>query len=213
MPEYVKVSLPALIISISIIILLLLFWMFYKNATHISSTLDRKLSLEHSVSALSTLIGNVAQECKAQTQVQVGGVGGGGNAASRGLPDTTSGGVITPETCPHLDALLNSVERLRLMDDPQTYVFIIDQKGNQVVNGGTSSMAKTNGVRPGMNTLGYVDGSGKQVVKLILDSASSGGGYVEYTWPDPITRKQSKKLTYVKAIPNTPWVLGSGLYL
>jgi hypothetical protein len=178
--------------------------MFYKNATHISSTLDRKLSLEHSVAALSTLIGNVAQECKIQQGAAV---------SSSGLPDTTDGGVITPNTCPQLDALLNSLEKLRLMDDPQTYVFIIDQNGNQVVNGGTASMAKINGSRPGINTLEYVDGNGKQVVKLLLDMAASGGGYVEYKWPDPVTRKQAKKLTYVKAIPNTRWILGSGLYL
>jgi signal transduction histidine kinase len=61
--------------------------------------------------------------------------------------------------------------------------------------------------------LEYVDGNGKQVVKLLLDMAASGGGYVEYKWPDPVTRKQAKKLTYVKAIPNTRWILGSGLYL
>jgi len=204
MVEYVKVSLPALIITCSIVILVILFWMFYKNATHISSTLDRKLSLEHSVAALSTLIGNVAQECKIQQGAAV---------SSSGLPDTTDGGIITPNTCPQLDALLNSLEKLRLMDDPQTYVFIIDQNGNQVVNGGTASMAKINGSRPGINTLEYVDGNGKQVVKLLLDMAASGGGYVEYKWPDPVTRKQAKKLTYVKAIPNTRWILGSGLYL
>ena len=79
--------------------------------------------------------------------------------------------------------------------------FIIDQNGNQVVNGGTASMAKINGSRPGINTLEYVDGNGKQVVKLLLDMAASGGGYVEYKWPDPVTRKQAKKLTLLSQFP------------
>lgn len=194
MPAKIQVSLHAFVISISIIILSILFWLFYKNATHISSILDKKLSLEHNVNALALLISEIALQCVT-------------------VPDTTTGAIITAQTCPALYAMLNAVERIHLLNDQKVYVFIIDMSGNQVVNGGSVSLASKNESRPGMNTMNYTDTDGNKVVKMILDRAQAGGGYVEYLWPDPVTKQCVKKLAFVKLVPNTQWVLGAGLYI
>ena len=197
MKNKVEVSLPAFVVCISLLVLVLLFWLFYRNANHISSVLDQKLSLEHSVEVLAQLIGATATQC-----------------AAAGIPDTSKGDVLTPETCPLLFSLLGSIEQLKLINNKKVYVFIIDSSGNQVVNGGSPSLAVSkNGGRPGTNTLQYTDSNGNQVTKMILDKGAAGGGYVEYMWPDPVTRENAKKLAYVKQVPNTPWTLGAGLYL
>lgn len=179
-PAKIAVSLPAFVITISVIIVLMLFWLFFKNAQHISSVLDKKLSLEHGVIALTQLVGEVAKNSP-----------------------PTNNDAPTP-----LATLLNSLEHIHLINDPKAYVFILDSNGNQVVDGSAPMRA-----RPGINMLNYVDSDGNPVVKMLIDRASSGGGYVEFKWPDPITKHNSKKLAYVKPIPNTPsWLLGSGIY-
>lgn len=184
-PAKIAVSLPAFVITISVIIVLMLFWLFFKNAQHISSVLDKKLSLEHGVNALTQLVGEVAKNS----------------------PPPLLGDATTTTTTP-MSTLLNSLEHIHLINDPKAYVFIFDSAGNQIADG--SAPLRT---RPGLNMLNYVDSDGNPVVKMLIDRASSGGGYVEFKWPDPITKHNSKKLAYVKLIPNTPsWLLGSGIY-
>jgi hypothetical protein len=205
MVNNVQVSLPGFIISVSVFILVVLFWLFYKNATHASSLLDKKLSLEHTVTCLGDLVAHVFKQCNSG--------GGGGGDPTTGVPDTSAGGVITRTSCPMLATLLDSLEGLRLLNDSKVYVFIIDATGNQVVNGGNRSIAHVNGTRPGENTLAYCDTDGNKAVQMLLDKASAGGGYVEYKWSDPHTQQYVKKLSYVRKIADTPWIIGAGLYL
>jgi signal transduction histidine kinase len=196
MPEKeLKVSIPGLVIAISLVLLLILFWLFTRNAKHISHTLDKKQSLEYSVAVLASLLGDVAATCPPS--------------------DTTSGGDITRENCPQVYALLDALEHVRLLEDKRAYVFVVDSKGNQIVNGGNPHIAhrSSGGARPGVNTFEYVDADGNKAVEMLISRASTGGGYVEYKWPDPVTKQPMKKLAYVKPVPNTKWLLGSALYL
>lgn len=200
----VKVSVTALIISVSAILLVFLFWLFARNCVHVSSQLDNKLSLEQGVTAMAALLGGVIASCR------------------NSLPDTTAAGSgsLTRETCPAVFDMLNALEQTKLSgDDKRSYVFVIDTAGNQIVNGGNPAVAQTSGsgskkARPGSNTLNYVDADGNKAIEMILSKAASGGGYVEYKWPLPGGSSQTaKKLAYVKAVPNSKWVLGSGIYL
>lgn len=189
MTKDVTISLPALVVAVAVIILILLFWIFSRNVQAVDSVLMKKLSLEHSVSTLADVVGSTAR-------------------LQGGAPD-----VVARHTSPQLFELLNSLERLKLVDDPKAYVFVIDTAGNQVVNGGNPQIAHKGEVRPGTNTLEYTDPDNIKAVQALLAKAATGGGFVEYKWPDPQTKQLNKKLSYVKAVPNTKWILGSGLYL
>lgn len=202
MATEVKISVTALVISISAILLIILFWLFARNCVNISNQLDKKQSLEYTILGLAALLGDVAAQCKAA--------------------DTSAGGTLTRENCAPLFNILDALERLTLIGDKKSYVFVLDKAGNQVVNGGnpamaSSSVASSNGVparaRPGTNTSNYVDPDGNKVVELILSKAASGGGYVEYKWPLPGGTQVAKKVAYVKAVPHTNWVIGSGIYV
>lgn len=202
MATEVKISVTALVITISAIMLIILFWIFARNCVNISSQLDKKQSLEYSVIALATLLGDVAAQCV--------------------TTDTTTGGKVTRENCAPLFNMLDALERVKLIGDKNSYVFVLDAAGNQVVNGGNPSMAAsttaspttgTTRARPGVNTSNYMDPDGNKVVELILNKASSGGGYVEYKWPLPNSTQTGKKVAYVKTVPHTNWVMGSGIYV
>lgn len=194
MVKNVSINLPALVIALAVLLLVILFWLFSRNAIRITSILDNKQSLEHSINAFSTVIGNVLNSCP--------------------VPDTTKGGAITRQTCPQLYTLLDALESTLLINDDRTYVFILDAKGNMIVNGGAPEIAKQQGLaRPGTNVYEYVDPDGNKAVQALLNKAASGGGYVEYKWPCPKTRQNTKKMAYVRTVPNSNWVIGSGMYV
>lgn len=195
MAKDITISLPALVIAVAVIILILLFWIFSRNVQAVDSVLMKKLSLEHSVSTLSDVVAATAR-------TQQG-----------GAPDTTSNQPVVRANHPQLYDLLNSLERLKLVDDPKAYIFVVDTAGNQVVNGGNPAIARRGDVRPGTNTMDYTDPDNIKAVQVLLNKAATGGGFVEYKWADPHTKQLSKKLAFVKSVPNTKWVIGSGLYL
>lgn len=193
----VKISVTALVISISTVLLIILFWLFARNCVNVTNQLDKKQSLEYSVLALAALLGDIAAQCKAA--------------------DTSIGETLTRENCAPLYMLLDALERLQLIGDKKSYVFVLDAAGNQVANGGNPAMASSlrGGVRvrPGKNTSNYTDPDGNKVVELILSKAAAGGGYVEYKWPLPNSTQVGKKVAYVKSVPHTSWVVGSGIYV
>lgn len=191
MVENVTVSLPALVIALSVILLAILFWLFSRNAIRITSILDNKQSVETTVTTIADVVSRILATCPA--------------------PDTTKGGAITPQSCPQLYALLDALESASVLDN--AYFFVIDTAGNMVVNGGAPEIAKRQRVaRPGNNVMEYVDPDGNRATQAILSKAASGGGYVEYKWPCPKTKQVVKKTSYVRHIPNSPWVIGAGLY-
>lgn len=193
MVQNVTVSLPGLVIAVSVVILLILFWLFSRNTIRITTALDHKQSLEHQVTALADMMGNVAQQAP--------------------LPDTTQGGVVTAQSAPHMYTLLDAMEAIKLHNNDRVYLFVLDSRGNMVMNGGAPHIAKRGRhARPGNNLMDYVDADGNKAVQAILSKGASGGGYVEYKWPCPRTKQSVKKLSYVKPIPHTPWILGAGLY-
>lgn len=195
MAKDITISLPALVIAVAVIILILLFWIFSRNVQAVDDVLMKKLSLEHSVSALADVVGSTAR-------------------MQGGAPDTTTGQQpVTRSTHVQLYDLLNALERLKLVEDPKAYVFVIDTAGNQVVNGGNPAIAHRGDSRPGANTLDYTDPDNTKAIQALLAKAASGGGFVEYKWADPHTKQLNKKLSFVKTIPNTKWVIGSGLYV
>lgn len=97
------------------------------------------------------------------------------------------------------------VRTARFFDDETGYFFVYDSSGVCIANG----------IQPeieGKNLLGYRDKAGFAVIKAIIELGQSGGGFVEYLWRHPDRKGTFEKLGYVEMIPDTDYIIGSGLY-
>ena len=64
----------------------------------------------------------------------------------------------------------------------------------------------------GKNMLDVQDVNGKYVVRALIEKAKEGGGFIEYVMPDLEDKRTLNKLSYVQAIPEWQWYVGSGVY-
>jgi signal transduction histidine kinase len=90
-----------------------------------------------------------------------------------------------------------------------TYVFVFDSKGIDLVNPGFPNLE-------GRNLLDLQDAHGKQLIREMFQVIqTSGSGWVDYMWPKPGESVPTQKSAYVsKAKMGDEWVLvGSGVYL
>jgi cytochrome c len=69
----------------------------------------------------------------------------------------------------------------------------------------------------GKNLIDWQDSKGKKVVRDIIQTAKTkGSGWVDYYWPKPGEKKESKKLSYIRKakLPTGEEVaVGSGIYV
>jgi signal transduction histidine kinase len=89
------------------------------------------------------------------------------------------------------------------------YIFVIDQKGVDLVNPGFPSLG-------GRNILDVKDTQGKKPIQEMLHLLqTSTSGWVDYMWPKPGENASTQKSAYVsKATMGGQWVLvGCGVYL
>ncbi len=89
------------------------------------------------------------------------------------------------------------------------YIFVIDQKGTDLVNPGFKNLE-------GRNIIDVKDARGKLLVREMLKVAEEKGeGWVDYQWPKPGDNVATLKSTYVmKAKNGDQWLLvGCGVYL
>ncbi len=90
-----------------------------------------------------------------------------------------------------------------------TYIFVIDRNGVDLVNPGFPSLE-------GRNILDVKDAHGKQPIReMVKVVETSGSGWVDYMWPKPGESVSTQKSAYVsKAKMGDGWVLvGCGVYL
>ena len=64
----------------------------------------------------------------------------------------------------------------------------------------------------GRNMMDMRDSKGLPAVRMMIDKARAGGGFVEYTWSKPSTRVESPKLAYVTSLERWGWMVGTGIY-
>ncbi len=56
--------------------------------------------------------------------------------------------------------------------------------------------------------------NGKELMQQMAEAAGRpDGGFVSYDWIKPSTARVTPKLSYLKAIPDWGWIIGSGIYL
>jgi signal transduction histidine kinase len=88
--------------------------------------------------------------------------------------------------------------------DRDLYIFINDMNGKMLVQGANSKLI-------GKNLIDIKDVDGKYFIKDLIELASSKGkGWVDYKWPNPVTKAVEQKSTYVEKVDDI--VIGCGIY-
>ena len=85
------------------------------------------------------------------------------------------------------------------------YVMVYDGKGIALAHGANDKLI-------GKDMTSIKDGNGKPVVPGLLELVKKGGGWFDYDWPDPLTKKMAAKSTYGKALPGGDGFVGVGIY-
>ena len=85
------------------------------------------------------------------------------------------------------------------------YVFAYDFQG-------TNKALPTKPELVGKNLMNLKDADGKYVIKDLIGVARNGGGWHQYKWENPTTKKIADKASYVVKVNDDLW-LGCGIYL
>ena len=86
------------------------------------------------------------------------------------------------------------------------YMFVYDYGGINIVMGPKPELE-------GKNLYGLQDANGVNVIKDLIDSAKSGGGFLEYSWNKPSKNAEAPKLGFAQAIEQYNWMVGTGFYI
>lgn len=54
--------------------------------------------------------------------------------------------------------------------------------------------------------------NGVLIIKGLIAIAAKGGGWLDYDWPDPVTKKLMVKSTYASPLPGGDGFVGVGVY-
>lgn len=89
--------------------------------------------------------------------------------------------------------------------DRDLYIYVYDLNGVAVAHGNNPRMV-------GKNLIDLKDGDGKPMIKNMVDVAKSpaGKGWVEFKWPNPVTKVVEQKAGYVERVDDM--LVGSGIY-
>lgn len=88
--------------------------------------------------------------------------------------------------------------------DRDLYIYVYDMKGNCIAHGNNPKMV-------GKNLLEMKDNSGKAIIKGFIEVANTKGkGWVDYKWPNPVTKAVELKSGYVEKADDV--IVGSGVY-
>jgi len=85
------------------------------------------------------------------------------------------------------------------------YIFMFDYSGVVLAHGANPKLI-------GKNMSELKDANGKLFVQEFVDKVKSGGGWVDYQWTNPETKKVQPKSSYVKGIEGTDCYVGCGIY-
>ncbi|CAN5178439.1 hypothetical protein BH11PSE11_BH11PSE11_18890 [soil metagenome] len=88
--------------------------------------------------------------------------------------------------------------------DRDLYLFVYDFKGMNVAHGNNPKM-------PGKNLLELKDADGKPIIRSFIEvTEAKGSGWVDYMWPNPVTKAIEIKTSYVERTGDL--IVGAGIY-
>lgn len=85
------------------------------------------------------------------------------------------------------------------------YVMVYDNKGTALAHGANAKLV-------GKDMSAVKDANGTPIVNGMVALAAKGGGWFDYDWPDPLTKKIMPKSTYAVKQPNGEGFVGVGVY-
>lgn len=86
------------------------------------------------------------------------------------------------------------------------YFYIYDSQGKNIVHG----------LKPefeGENKIDLIDSRGTKILVGLLNAAKYGDGNYSYFYQKPGTSQQIEKIGFTMMLPNTDWMLGTGVYI
>lgn len=88
--------------------------------------------------------------------------------------------------------------------DRDLYIYVYDLNGIALAHGNNPKMV-------GKPLIGLKDNEGKPMIKDMVDLAKSKGkGWVDFKWPNPVTKAVEAKSGYIEKIDDM--LVGSGIY-
>lgn len=98
-------------------------------------------------------------------------------------------------------------QRLANLDyGPDGYFFVYTMDGKNLMHPRQPALV-------GKNLIDLHDSKGEPTLRMLLERARSGGGFVVYQWVKPSTQKETPKLGYVTQLERWGWMVGTGMYL
>lgn len=86
------------------------------------------------------------------------------------------------------------------------YIFVLDWNGTILAHGATERLIN-------QATASLKDSDGKYFMKdMVKVAQTSGTGWVDYKWTNPVTKKIEQKSSYVKRIGSENLLIGCGIY-
>jgi hypothetical protein len=85
------------------------------------------------------------------------------------------------------------------------YVVVQGYDGVLLANGGNQKIV-------GQNHLELKDPSGKYFVKEMIEAAKKGGGWVTYSWTNPVTKKIGAKKAWIQGIEGEALYINVGFF-
>jgi cytochrome c len=85
------------------------------------------------------------------------------------------------------------------------YVMVYDKRNVALAHGANEKLV-------GKDMSSVKDAVGNPVVPGLNAMAAKGGGWYDYDWPDPVTKKMAPKSTYARELPNGDGFIGVGIY-
>ena len=89
---------------------------------------------------------------------------------------------------------------------PDGYFFLYDMAGTNLMHPRQPDLV-------GKNLVELRDTHGEPTIRMLLERARTGGGFVVYHWLRPSTQVESPKLGYVTVLDRWGWMVGTGMYL
>jgi len=88
--------------------------------------------------------------------------------------------------------------------DRDLYIYVYDLNGVALAHGNNPKMV-------GKPLIGLKDNEGKPMIKEMVDLAKTkGSGWVDFKWPNPVTKAVEAKSGYVEKVDDM--LVGSGIY-
>ncbi|QOG13135.1 cache domain-containing protein [Arcobacter sp. FWKO B] len=105
----------------------------------------------------------------------------------------------TEVTAKNVVSFLNSIDKSK-------YLFIIDTNGNLILHDVLTNLV-------GTNILDFKDDNGDLIISNFIQIAQSNSNeFTKYKILNPITAKSENKVTFIKKVPNSNWIVGGGFY-